>query len=37
MTIEKYTSQYQNLTAVFKCGNNVIDNFLKGAGALEEN
>lgn len=37
MDIVKYTSEYENLTKRFECGNIVIDNFLKNGGALDEN
>lgn len=37
MDIVKYTSEYENLTKYFECGNFVIDNFLKNGGALDEN
>ncbi|MCI5996173.1 MAG: hypothetical protein MRZ45_09575 [Blautia sp.] len=37
MTIEKFTKEYVDLTKKFQCGNIVIDNFLKGSCALNEN
>lgn len=37
MTIEKYTKEYEKLKDHFKCGNIVIDNFLKNGNALDEN
>ena len=37
MNIKKYTSKYENLAKNFKCGNIVIDNFLKDGRALDEN
>lgn len=37
MTIEKYTKEYEKLKDCFKCGNIVIDNFLKNGNALDEN
>ena len=37
MDIVKYTSEYENLTKDFDCGNFVIDNFLKNGSALDEN
>ncbi len=37
MIIEKYTREYENLRDSFKCGNNIIDNFLREGNALDEN
>lgn len=37
MTVEKYTKEYEKLKNNFKCGNIVIDNFLKRGDALDEN
>lgn len=37
MTIEKYTKEYEKLKDHFRCGNIVIDNFLKNGNALDEN
>ncbi|MCI9489552.1 MAG: N-acetyltransferase [Dorea sp.] len=37
MIIEKYTREYENLRDSFKCGNNIIDNFLREGNALNEN
>ncbi|MDO5574378.1 MAG: hypothetical protein Q4G60_10440, partial [bacterium] len=37
MNIYKYTSRYKHLANDFKCGNNVIDGFLKNGDALDEN
>lgn len=37
MIIEKYTREYENLRVSFKCGNNIIDNFLREGNALDEN
>ena len=37
MDIVKYTSEHENLTKYFECGNFVIDYFLKNGGALDEN
>ncbi len=37
MIIEKYTREYENLRDSFKCGNNIIDNFLREGKALDEN
>ena len=37
MTIEKYTKEYAKLKDHFKCGNIVIDNFLKNGNALDAN
>lgn len=37
MEICKFTEKYQNLANDFKCGNFVIDNFLKNGSALDEN
>ena len=37
MTIEKYTKEYAKLKEHFKCGNIVIDNFLKNGNALDAN
>ncbi|MCM1466792.1 MAG: hypothetical protein NC086_01490 [Alistipes sp.] len=37
MNVEKYTSEYKNLKKNFKCGNAVIDNFLRSDNALDEN
>lgn len=37
MIIEKYTKDYVKLKDKFRCGNIVIDNFLKSSNALDEN
>lgn len=37
MNIKKYTLEYAELAKDFKCGNIVIDNFLKNGSALDEN
>ena len=37
MNIVKYTSEYKELAKAFKCGNSVIDNFLRNGNALDEN
>lgn len=37
MNIEKYTSRYESLAKNFDCGNIIINNFLRGGNALDEN
>lgn len=37
MNIKKYTKEFADLARKFTCGNIVIDNFLKGGSALDEN
>lgn len=37
MNIKRYTKEYEPLAKSFKCGNDVIDNFLKSPDALDAN
>lgn len=37
MNIKKYTKKYSELSKHFKCGNLIIDNFLRDGSALDEN
>ena len=37
MIFEKFTEEYKILANDFRCGNIVIDNFIKSSDALDEN
>lgn len=37
MRFEKYTSEYSHLASEFRCGNIVIDDFLKNGDVLDKN